>query len=136
MDGLDTATLDSTGNIVLYRLRRTPTSLAWEKATAKLPPAAVSKVLATVSSDGLLKMDKAYHARNVADGTQWVLWITQDDKEKAVYFDNYFPYEITGFAGALDNILAQSGLNNATWGPVPDAESLAHQKELWDSSER
>jgi hypothetical protein len=83
-----------------------------------------------------MRLHKEYHARNVWDGDQWVLWIRQGENEKAVFFDNCFPGAITRFAQLLDDILAKSGVGRARWEQVPDAEERLHEKELWLSLER
>ncbi|MDA0814027.1 MAG: hypothetical protein O3C21_16755 [Verrucomicrobia bacterium] len=38
-------------------------------------------------------MAEAYHA-DVADGNQWVLAVTQGERQKAIYFNNHFPKSI------------------------------------------
>jgi hypothetical protein len=101
-----------------------------------LPPEVVAEVLKAVESNGLMGLHKAYHDDNIADGTQWVLWIKQGEREKSVYFNNSFPRAITAFAGQLDAILARAGLDKVAWQPVPERESRQHEKELWDSIKR
>jgi hypothetical protein len=83
-----------------------------------------------------MDLRKAYFDMFIDDGTQWVLWIKQSDNEEAVYFNNYFPGNITRFADSLDDILMQSGLNQAKWANVPDADERAYQQELWSSIKR
>ena len=100
------------------------------------PPHAVSEILVAVSRDGLLRLHKAYHAQNIADGGQWILWIKQDINEKAVYCDNNFPAAITAFAESLDAVLSKSGLGQARWERVQNSERRLYQKELWDSIKR
>ena len=108
------------------------TVLSWEAGTLQLPPEAMTEVLKAVELNNLLGLRKAYHA-DVADGTQWVLWIKQGEQEKSAYFDNRFPRSITAFAEQLDAILTQAGLDNVVWQTAPDGE---HDKELWDSIRR
>jgi hypothetical protein len=137
--GLDTVKLDQTGRVVLHRMKserqQDVTVLSWEVATLQLPPEAVAEVLKAVDSNDLMGLHKAYH-ENIADGTQWVLWIKQGEGEKSVYFNNSFPRAITAFAEQLDAILARGGLGAVAWQPVPDRESRQHEKELWDSIKR
>ncbi len=102
----------------------------------KVPPEAVSKILAAVSENGLLRLHKEYRARNVYDGTQWVLRITQGENEKRVYFNNYFPGAITHFAESLDDILVESGVRQIRWEQVPETENRLHEKDLWSSVQR
>jgi hypothetical protein len=137
--GLSTAKLDQDGRLTLYRLKRDRqadvTVHSWVTATSRLPPEAVAKVLEVIASDSLLALDKAYHA-DVHDGTQWVLWIRQGEREKAVYFDNHFPDPIIRFARRLDEIVAETVGPAIKWRAVPVARSRDHERELWDSLKR
>jgi hypothetical protein len=134
--GLDTVKIDQTGKAVLHRMKsdrqQDVTVLSWEVATLQLSPEAVAEVLKAVESNGLMGLHKAYHA-DVHDGTQWVFWAKQGEREKSVYFDNSFPRAINAFAEQLDAILVRAGLDKATWQPVPERESRRHERELWDS---
>jgi hypothetical protein len=127
--GLDTLKISEDGKVVLHRHQGT-----WYKATMKLPGESLAKVLQAVEENQLLGLHKAYHA-DVADGTQWVLWLSQGEKEKSVYFNNHFPKEIIRFAASLDAVLADSGSGNLTWYPVLGG-GRDHEKELWDSIKR
>jgi len=110
--------------------------LSWEVATLQLPPEALAEVLKAVESNNLMGLHKAYYDEKIADGTQWVLWIRQGEREKSVYFNNSFPREITAFAEQMDAILSRAGLDKVVWQPVPERESRQHERELWDSIER
>jgi hypothetical protein len=137
--GLDTIKLDNDGRLVLHRLKpeRQGDTIAhsWETASLELPADAVAKVLEAVEAHRLLELNKAYHAA-VADGTQWVLWVRQGEREKSVYFNNHFPDPIVRFAGRLDKILSASAGPKLRWRPVPHADSRNHARELWDSIKR
>jgi hypothetical protein len=137
--GLDTVKISEDGAVVLYRNQEAASVAAWSqgpwyKATMQLSAESLAKVLQAVEDNHLLALHKAYHA-DVADGTQWVLWIKQGDEEKSVYFNNHFPQEIVRFAGAVDAVLADSGSSNFTWYPVLGS-SRDHEKELWNSIKR
>jgi hypothetical protein len=80
-------------------------------------------------------MDRSY-AADVADGTQWVLWIQQGDRERSVYFDNHFPEAITTFAKHLDAILSMASGPNLQWQPVLPPMSRRHESELWECIKR
>jgi hypothetical protein len=148
--GLDTVKIDQTGRVVLHRMKSTRQEnlnvlswevatlqvLSWEVATLQLPPEVVAEVLKAVESNRLMGLHRAYRDDKIADGTQWVLWIKQGEREKSVYFDNSFPRAITAFAEQVDAILARAGLNKVAWQPVPERESRQHEKELWDSIRR
>lgn len=86
-------------------------------------------------SNDLIGLRKEYH-ENIHDGTQWVLWIKQGEREKSVYFNNNFPHRIKAFAKQLDAILEHAGLDKAAWQPVPQRNSRQHERELWDSIRR
>ena len=137
--GLDTVKLDQNGRLVLHRLKRERQGevivLSWETATAQLPSDAVAKVFEAVGTNRLLVLDKAYHA-DVCDGTQWVLWVRQGDREKAVYFDNHFPDPIVRFAERLDEVVSASVGPGLRWRAVPPFWSRDHERELWESIKR
>jgi hypothetical protein len=131
MQGLDTAKLDQDGRLVLHRQKWN----GWQTATALLPPDVVAKVLEAVEANRLLELDKEYRA-NVNDGEQWVLWVQQGDREKAVYFDNHFPDAIVRFAEQFDAIVSGSVGPDLRWRAVPSIQSGDHQRELWESIRR
>ena len=53
-----------------------------------------------------------------------------------MFFDNSLPAAITRFAEQLDGILAEAGLNNLSWQPVPVRKFRQHERELWESIEQ
>jgi hypothetical protein len=126
--GLDTIKVSEDGTVVIHRQQD-----IWYKATMQLSEDSLADVLQAVADNRLLGLHKAYHANNVMDGTQWVLWIKQGAEEKSVYFNNHFPKEIVRFATTLDAILAKSGSGNLIWSP---ASGRDHEKELWKSLDR
>lgn len=137
--GLDTVKLRQDGTVTLHRQRQEfdgqVVHLFWETARLKLPPEALARVVDAIEEHQLLGMDREYH-EDADDGTQWVLWVKQGEKEKSVYFDNRFPKGIVRFAEALDNVLAENGLEKADWRRVPDVDARKHERELWDSIKR
>lgn len=131
--GLDTIELDREGRVVFHRLRHNQEDvLSWQTATAQLPPDAVVKVLEAVESHRLLELDKEYHA-DVHDGTQWVLWVRQGDRQKTVYFNNHFPDAILRFAESYDEIIAGTIGPGLQWRAVPRARGRDHERPLWAS---
>jgi hypothetical protein len=132
--GLDAFKICDDGTVRLHRLAG-PEDTArgfWETATLKLRNESLREVLHAVEKNRLLGLKKAYHG-NVVDGTQWVLWIKQGEKETAVYFNNNFPGEIVGFADTLDKVLAENGLEKAAWKRVGGPNQREHKRALWDS---
>ena len=111
-DGLNTVKIDQTGQAVLHRMkserREDVTVLSWEVATLQLSPEALAEALQAVESNDLMGLHRAYH-EDIADGTQWVLWIKQGEREKSVYFNNRFPSAISAFAQQLDGVLRGPG---------------------------
>lgn len=85
--GLDTVKLDQNGRAVFHRLKRERhgdiIAHSWETTTAQLSPEAVGTLLESIEANRLLRLAKEYHA-DLADGTQWVLWVRQGGREKAV----------------------------------------------------
>src|SRR5262249_50895911 len=112
--GLDTIKIDQTGRVILHRMKserqENVNVLSWEVGTLQLSPEGLAEVLKAVESNNLMSLHKAYH-EDIADGTQWVLWIRQGGWEKSVYFNNSFPRAITAFAEQLDAILGRAGLD-------------------------
>lgn len=138
--GLNTVKIDQTGRVTLHRMlsehQQGVIVQTWEVATIQLSPVAVAEVLDRVEANDLIALRKVYRRKNIADGTQWVLWIKQGDREKSVYFTNQFPSAITRFADQLDEILARAGLGSVAWQPAPGRESRQHERELWESIKR
>src|SRR5262249_17528564 len=131
--GLNTVKVTQDGAVLLYR--QNAQESGWEQTSLTLSPEALKAILEAVEANKLLHLERAYHA-NVADGTQWVLWIQQGAQEKSVYFNNHFPAEIQRFVQQLDQALVQGGLRQSNWKPVAAAASRAHEKELWASIRR
>jgi hypothetical protein len=104
-----------------------------ETATIHLSVEDLTEVLDAVEDTGVLSLYKEYHEPGVADGTQWVLWVQQGQRETSVYCDNYFPKSMVRFADALDRILARNGIEHANWRRVDDDEALSYDRALWDS---
>ncbi len=77
-------------------------------------------------------MHRKYYAE-VADGTQWILWLQQGSQSKSIYFNNHFPEQIQRFAIRLDMILDISKMDKLVWSRVPKEQSRRHEKEIWNS---
>jgi len=135
MYGLETIRINQNGDAVLYREKTDGQGDSWETGTLKLRPDELAEVLKAVDANGLMGMHRGYYA-DVYDGTQWVFWVQQGEREKSIYLDNNFPRQITTFAEQLDGILARSGLDKIVWQPVPAGESGLHAEELWQSIKR
>ena len=131
--GLDTVKVGQDGSVLLHRMKREYD--LWENATMRFSEASLAKLNKAVEANDLMNLHKAYHG-DVHDGSQWVLWIKQGSKEKAVYFNNHFPNAIVQFARTLDEVLADSGFAKLTWQQVPTAESRQHEREIWQSIKR
>ncbi len=97
-----------------------------------LPHDSVSRILTAMTDPQVLALEKEYHA-NVADGTQWIFWVTQGAAAKSVYLDNHFPAPIIRFADSLDDVLAKNRVFSVKWLPALDAEAAQFQKQFWDS---
>lgn len=127
--GLETVAFGTDGVVTLFRLHP---QVGWQRSSLKLDADAIGRLFSVVNSEGIMKMPAIYHHTEILDGTQWVLWIEQDGKSKAIYFNNYFPSGIIRLAERVDAELA-SGLTGAAWKDVPAQESRAHEKPLWNS---
>jgi hypothetical protein len=124
--GLDTVAIAQDGQTSLHRLRRDG---RWERSSLRLSPEQFRAVAQAVARHGLPRLAKEYHT-TLADGTQWVLWIRQRQRQKATYFNNNFPASIRHFARQLDGILRSAGYDALRWQP---AKSRNHERELWNS---
>ena len=128
-EGLDTVAFGHEGVVTMFRQR--PVG-KWQTSTITLSPEAIAHIFAEVKVQGVMNMPAAYHA-DVHDGTQWVLWIRQNEKSKTIYFNNYFPKEVRLLAECLDKELASAGLADAAWKQVSPERFREHEKALWSS---
>jgi len=129
LDGLDTVAFGRDGKVTLFRQH--PQG-SWQTTSLELSAEALARIFDEVKSQEIMKMPAAYHA-NVQDGTQWVLWIRQDEKSKAIYFNNYFPAEVRRLAERLDRELAAAGIAGAPWKELSKTKVREHEKALWSS---
>jgi len=128
--GLDTVKLTEDGTVELHRIKSFRPNL--ETTSLKLLPGQLKELIDLVNSNHITGMGASYSDPGIMDGTQWVLWIKQTPFEKAIYFNNAFPGEITDFASRLDAVLAAAGLSGASWTAVPEKEGTAQQMAIWD----
>jgi hypothetical protein len=134
--GLETVKVRQDGTVLLHRQqverKEEPKGvviyLYWETTTLHLPEGALAKILDAVAANRLLGLRREYIDSEVQDGSQWVLWIQQGDREQVVYCSNRFPEELVQFAVTLDEILAENGLERAEWHRVAYSD---HDGELW-----
>ena len=124
MNGLETISIAEDGQTTLHRSVR---SGGWEYASLRLTAKQLEAIAEAVTRRGLFRLANAYHAP-IHDGTQWVLWIRQGEREKAVYFDNSFPRAIRAFADDLDRILSPAGYDQLRW---KRTNARTHDDELW-----
>lgn len=127
--GLDTISFGRDGVVTLYR--QSPEE-RWQTATLTLDAAATARIFETVRTEGIMEMAAAYHA-DMNDGAQWVLWMTQAEHTKAIYFNNHFPRAVRRLAKTIDTELAAAGLATVQWKKVRQKESRLHEKPLWNS---
>lgn len=133
MHGLNTIALDHTGALVAVRYKLGAGDVEWEAASARLSDNEVRQVLEAVGADGLLRLRPEYINNRICDGTQWVLWVRQDDWERAVYCSNEFPPGLTRFANRLTDLVARLDLR---WADVPPKTRPRHDAALWESIRR
>jgi hypothetical protein len=128
MDGLDIIKVDHTGAVELSRIAAGQNV---ESASLQLSSADVDTLVGLVNANQMTSMGRTYSIPSLADGTQWVLWIEQSGSEKAIYFNNSFPNQITAYANSLDALLQKAGLNKVKWSPVPQQSGIDQQAALW-----
>ena len=137
--GLDTVALAHDGRVVLHQAKwereGTANRQRRESAELTLPPDAIRHITDSVVAERLLDLGREYHAKGVADGTQWVLWVRQGGREKAVYLDNHFPEAAVQFAATVDAELTAAGAG-LRWRNVFGWDERGHERELWASIRR
>jgi hypothetical protein len=126
--GLEVITIEQNAQVLLSRLTGTRDAPIWQKAEMQLSAELLRQVVAEVNAEHLTGMAKTYTS-TLADGTQWVLLITQGNRRKVIYFDNHFPSGITRFSKSLDEILDKGGRQHVTW--QNGGQEL--DKELWNA---
>jgi hypothetical protein len=130
--GFDTVSIAEDGSALLYR-RFGPNFNRWERATIKLTPAQLRTVNEGIVRNGLLGLQEEYKDPAIVDGTQWVLWLRQDGREKLVHCDNRFPPELVAFADALEELMAKAA-EKASWEDI--GGDRHHERVLRASIER
>lgn len=77
-------------------------------------------------------MERAYHGQ-VVDGTQWILLVRVDGKEKSVYFDNNFPKSIRTFSSFVHQAILEPLADPVESEVVPARHHRKHEKAIWAS---
>ncbi|HEV2296737.1 MAG TPA: hypothetical protein VGR35_23045 [Tepidisphaeraceae bacterium] len=126
--GLDIVKVNETGAVQLSRIEGRPNA---EFASLQLSSTDVATLVGLVNTNQLTSMGRMYSDPRMADGTQWVLWIEQSPFQKSIYFNNFFPDEITAFESGLDALLQKAGSGTAMWSPLPRQQAMDQQKALW-----
>lgn len=127
--GLDTISFGRSGVVTLFKQT---SGGDWQTATMTLDLQAIKRIFESVRVEGIMKMAAAYHA-DVADGSQWVIRISQARHTKAIYFNNHFPASVRRFANVIDSELLNAGLATRRWKKVPTKADRQHEKQLWDA---
>ena len=127
--GLNTIVFNGAGEVVLHKLCECS---VWHTTTVKLKDGFVEHILEVIRHEKIMNMPEAFHS-GTADGTQWVLWISQGSNSKTIYCDNYFPDGIRHLAETIDFCVSASGVNSKPWISLPFSESRLHDKDLWNS---
>jgi len=127
LQGLDIIKVDQSGTLSMSRTTR---SADTESTSLTLTRNDIAALADLVNTNQLTTMGQAYSDPSIADGTQWILWIQQGASEKAIYFNNSFPDQITTFASNLDALLQAAGSTAAKWTPLPKQQAADQQKAL------
>ena len=127
--GLDTVAFGIDGDVTMFKQQ--PAG-KWQTASVRLSPEAIARIFDQVKAQDVMNMSAEYHA-DVHDGTQWVLWIKQHQKSKAIYYKNNFPNAKKRLAECLDEELALAGMLKDVWNDVPESQYGEHDRALWDS---
>jgi len=108
-------------------------NLFWEESTLKITKESLREIIHLLNQLDLINLKETYSNPKVMDGSQWILRLTQGEKDKAIYFNNNFPVQIKTFAEKLDKILNNNGLKTLKWTAVPYENSGKHDDALWMS---
>ena len=125
--GLETIEVDLNLNAKIYR----QTESGWKTCSISLTNDEWRKITDSIERHQLYKLDREYHA-DVADGTQWILWIVQNGRSKLVYCNNFFPDNLRTFAHDIDSVFNIHD-DLLGWETVPANLERKHDDLLWDS---
>jgi hypothetical protein len=127
--GLDVLRVTSDGNAV-YEYQ--PDLNVWERRRFRLGVQALADLRKAIDDLDPWSMPAVYRA-NIADGTQWILLIRVEGREKAVYFDNNFPDAIQRLADHIDHRIIAPLADPVPPESVPSWHQRKHEKELWEA---
>ena len=128
LDGLETVEIDENLNARLYR----QTSNGLETCNISLALNEYGVVTDSIHKNRLFELDRAYHAE-VADGTQWIVWIRQNEISKTIYCNNYFPDSLRLFAKDVDSVFDIDD-DLLEWSLVPASLAGDHDTHIWDAT--
>ncbi len=126
--GLNIVIVQETGAVAMYRMNR---QARVEQASLQLTREQVQAVAGLVNRERLTGLTRAYENRDIRDGSQWVMWIEQGEKQRAVYYNNAFPGAIVRFAEGLDGVLDAAGQEGVVWRELGKAEGRAVERGPW-----
>jgi len=139
LSGLATVKLATNGavtvtkrDIILETVKAGKYEPVWATSHFEIKQRDVEQISKAIKELALCDLDKAYHDRNIADGTQWVFYLRQNGRKKAVYFNNYFPKSILRFSTLVDQTL-EPYTKDAEWKEITVAEANLAGRSLWDS---
>ena len=138
--GLNPVTINSSGEIEVYikridrkRLIQGDGKMYRMKANFRLSPEELQRVASLVIGLNLPSMHKAYRTKD-ADGSQWILRLTQQGRSKSVYFGNYFPAAIRTFSKEIERLVLKYE-NQVEWLEVPEVVRLPKEESASQSFE-
>lgn len=138
--GLNPITIHSSGEMEVYikridrkRLMQGDAKNYRMKANFRLSPEEIHRVSSLVVGLNLPSMHKAYRTE-IADGSQWILRMTQQGRSKSVYFSNYFPAAIRTFSHELYRLVLKYE-NQVKWLEVPEVVRLPKEESASQSFE-
>ena len=120
--GIELIKIDNKGNVHLHKLNG-------EHTQFDLTAEELDAIVESANSEKLTELKRKYVDEDIRDGTQWLLWIRQNGKQKTAYFSNQFPKQITDFAKTVDAQL-RTGERKFQFQTAKDRQG--HARRIWD----
>ena len=122
MHGLHLVKINNKGVVDFYRING-------DYVQFQLTDGELNSIIDAANREKLTGMKRIYSSE-ILDGSQWILWIVQNGKRSATYFNNNFPQEIIKFAETVDK---QLRVNDRRLKFTPSKSEQDHAKQIWDA---
>jgi hypothetical protein len=138
-NGLNTISIMRDKKVRVVRLRKELGDASvihrWEETELEMSGEKKAEIVNAINRFKILGLERAYVDKNIVDGDQWVLWVSQGKKSEAFYFDNCFPEAVRKFGNFVDAKIEEKGIEERRWKNIPDGLKREHEKAIWGSVE-